>query len=59
MKETFLFKINVEKDKAYLDGEAISLKLAAKICAQDNIYSIAGKKADIEEFIKLIDKIKK
>lgn len=59
MKETFLFKINVEKDKAYLDGEAISLKLAAKICAQNNIYSIAGKKADIEEFIKLIDKIKK
>ena len=44
MKETFLFKINVEKDKAYLDGEPISLKLAAKICAQDNIYSIAGKK---------------
>lgn len=58
MKETFLFKINVEKDKAYLDGEPISLKLAAKICAQDNIYSIAGKNADIEEFIKLVDKFK-
>lgn len=59
MEERNLFKINVEKDKAYLDGEAISLKLAAKICAQDNIYSIAGKKVDIEEFIKLIDKLEK
>lgn len=58
MEERSLFKINIEKDKAYLDGEAISLKLAAKICAQDNIYSIAGKKEDIEEFIKSVDKFK-
>ena len=59
MEERSLFKINIEKDKAYIDGEAISLKLAAKICAQGNIYSIAGKKVDMEEFIKLIDKFKK
>lgn len=59
MEERSLFKINIEKDKAYIDGEAISLKLAAKICAQGNIYSIAGKNEDIKEFIKLIDKFKK
>lgn len=59
MKERFLLNVKVEKDKAYIDGEAMSLKLAAKICARGYIYSIAGKDVDIEEFIKSVDKFKK
>lgn len=56
-----LFRLRIEKDKVFVDGEAISLKLAAKIFAESNccIYSMTGLEKDINEFVNLIDKLEK